>query len=196
MRQQLPPFAAPDLLRASVRAALRNRPVTPRSTAATAPSTPTVRRTLWVRQAAGLVIAAASSAITLFVTQHRTPSLNGIDHDVVATHVRSLMANHLTDIASTDQHNVKPWFNGKTEFSPEVYRLEDAGFPLIGGRIDRVGSGQPVAAIVYGRRQPVDDLFTWPEDGRALPTQPRPPNVATTCSTGATTACASGWCQT
>jgi anti-sigma factor RsiW len=148
-------YPAPDVLKARIRIALAQPDPLARG-AATAQPIGTRRLAL-----GGLGIAIASSILTFAVVRDVAPGRSLTD-DVVSSHIRALMPGHLTDVVSTNQHNVKPWFNGRVDLSPPVPNLDSTGFPLIGGRIDYL-EGKTVPVVVYGRRQHLIDVYSWPD---------------------------------
>ncbi|HTV85735.1 MAG TPA: anti-sigma factor [Dyella sp.] len=134
----------------------------------TAPGSPaagnarTRRRWPGLAMAAGFIGALLLTAPAWFyLWQQHGIGANPLAGEVVSSHVRSLQQQHLMDVVSTDQHTVKPWFEGKLDFSPRVKDLAGVGFPLAGGRLDAL-DGHSVAALVYKRRLHVINLYQWP----------------------------------
>jgi anti-sigma factor RsiW len=114
----------------------------------------------WASVGLGFALGLVLSATGVLVAGRAADS-ERLEAELVGNHVRALMVSHLTDVASSDQHTVKPWFQGKLDYSPPVKDLRAEGFPLLGGRLDYV-AGKPVAALVYRRNGHFINMFVWP----------------------------------
>lgn len=151
--RELPRYEAPPSLRreleaASLRASTRE------------PSVKRIPNRRWT-----LAVAASLAIVSVGSWQLATMRANSdtLTQTVLESHVRSLIGEHLTDVVSSDLHTVKPWFNGRLDFSPPVYDFAGRGYPLLGGRLEYVGE-RKVAALVYGRRKHIINVFLWPAD--------------------------------
>ncbi|PYL32567.1 MAG: anti-sigma factor [Verrucomicrobia bacterium] len=114
----------------------------------------------WLALAAAIMSGALITAV--FLPRMRPPNADQfLATQLIASHVRSLMANHLMDVPSSDQHTVKPWLDAKLDFAAPVADLSSQGFPLIGGRLDYLNN-HSVAALVYQKRKHFINLFIWP----------------------------------
>jgi anti-sigma factor RsiW len=142
-------YTAPLSLRRRIDAALPK----PQAPKPQAPSRRAVLRGFAMGSAVSAIAASGLVAIVL-----RNDDTQRIESEIVSAHLRSLQAGHLTDVISTDQHTVKPWFNGRLDVSPPVVDLTAQGFTLIGGRLDYVDA-RAIGAIVYKRRAHVINLF-------------------------------------
>lgn len=160
LRRQAREESAPAALRQRVAAALDAAEATAASPWARR------RRPMWspgVLAAAAAVVLAVGVAVTGWGRRD-----DSLAREVLDSHVRSL-AGHLYDVESTDQHTVKPWYTGKLDFAPSVVDFAPEGFPLLGGRVDYI-AGQRAAALVYGRRKHVINVYEWPGGSDTKPT--------------------------
>ena len=143
-------YTAPASLRQRIEASL---PQPKSADVVPLPSRRSVLRGFAMGSAVSALAATGLVAIVL-----RNDDEQRIESEVVSAHLRSLQAGHLIDVVSTDQHTVKPWFNGKLDVSPPVIDLTAQGFTLIGGRLDYLDA-RAIGAVVYKRRQHVINLF-------------------------------------
>jgi anti-sigma factor RsiW len=154
IREKAEYYAAPASLAAAVRAAL------PREEPARKPSSP---RRGWLRQAAALSGAAFAGALLTWGAMSLRGGDDALARDLLDAHVQATLGKRLIEVASSDQHTVKPWLSEHLPFSPAVADYSAHGFELRGGRVERVG-GRPVAVLVYARRKHIVDAFVWPAD--------------------------------
>ena len=146
-------FTAPDSLRRNLRAAVAQTAETEREAAP---------KRSWTSQMGWIAAAVVAIASMASLQLRSTRSDDHLLVELTDSHVRSLKGEHLMDVISTDQHTVKPWFDGKLDFAPPVRDLKETGFPLLGGRLDYI-YGHDAAALIYGRHKHFINLFVWPE---------------------------------
>ena len=158
IRQHATAYRAPQALRSQIRSALRREAAGKAHPGMPAPG--------WLAYAASLLLAVAVGAGgTWMISGERQQ--DAVSDELIDSHLRSLLGDHLTDVASSDQHTVKPWFAGRSAVSPPAVDLAVEGFPLVGGCLDLV-AGRPVPALVYKRHAHVINLFVLPASHRDL----------------------------
>jgi len=159
VRTNLPYHRAPPGLAARIGAALP-REMAPREVR------PWFRMPAFGMAGTGLAGALAGVALTVLVLGGQPGSQGDAVQSVIGSHIRSLQAEHLTDVLTSDQHTVKPWLSARLDVSPPVLELKDQGFPLVGGRQDYV-DGHPTAVVVYRHAKHVINLLAWASPGAA-----------------------------
>jgi len=153
IQQHTPYHAAPASLQQNILSQIRSQS-----------SSHPVHPFIWLQQwlAPAFSVVALAVAASLYIA---TPSaMDQLTDEIVASHVRSLMEQHLTDVASSDRHTVKPWFTGKLDFSPPVYDFAAQEYPLLGGRLDYIDH-RTVAALSYRHNKHIINLFVTPDTG-------------------------------
>ncbi len=170
LRAHAPYHRAPEALRARLRTSLPPAPQGVLQSPVTVAAASARRRQRVLRQWAMPLAAAFVLTIGLNALLAGQREKGLVVDEIVAGHVRSLLAAHLDDVVSSDQHTVKPWFAGKLDYAPPVHDLALKGYPLAGGRLDYVGN-RTVAALDYRRRQHIINLYVWPAEkaGRSTP---------------------------
>ncbi len=160
VKKNITRFEAPAVLRQKIRHDMGLH----RGSPPVAPTTPWHK---WVQfltgQWSSLSAGVATGALATFIGMHFyiSPLQDTLPEEIASSHVRSLMANHLSDVASTEKHTVKPWFMGKLDYAPPVNDFAAQGFALQGGRVDYLDQ-RAVAALVYQNKQHVINAFVWP----------------------------------
>jgi anti-sigma factor RsiW len=157
VREKLAPFTPPPHLATRIRAQLRSE------------KEPALLRGFWwpAWNVAGMLAGLCLAALVGFEWGGSRARTAQFGDEIVSSHLRAVLADHMLDVVSSDRHTVKPWLSGKLDFSPPVADLAADGFPLLGARVERL-EGQTAAALVYQRRKHFITVFIWPV-GIALP---------------------------
>ncbi|GAC1347377.1 MAG: anti-sigma factor [Acetobacteraceae bacterium] len=166
LRQEVSYYAAPESLRRALRAQVAATAPPERARRASPPPWHAVSS--WLQAKTAVPFGAGFALAAILALALVLPPGGGMPDEIVADHIRALQPGHLMDVVSTDQHTVKPWFDGRLDFAPPVKTLQEQGFPLTGGRLDYL-AGRPVAVLVYQRRQHIINVFVWPERGHSGP---------------------------